>query len=101
VSAIRIDHNISFFPASRNAAGFWLALRRIQLSRQLWGLIRRFKTPISGKLVGHSIVGLNPMAAKGFNRQSARAPSDHGPNRLRRKFIISRLISTPRLRKKP
>jgi hypothetical protein len=41
------------------------------------------------------------MAAKGFNRQSARAPSDHGPNRLRRKFIISRLISTPRLRKKP
>jgi hypothetical protein len=77
------------------------ARKRIQLARPLWGLVRWFKTPISGKLVGHSIVGLNPIAAKGFNRQSARAPSDHGPNRLRRKFIISRLISTPRLRKKP
>jgi hypothetical protein len=41
--------------------------------------MRWFKTPISGKPVGHSIVGINPMAAKGFNRQSARAPSDHGP----------------------
>ena len=63
------------FCQSRAASGS--ARRRIQLARPLRGLTRRFKTPISGKLVGRSVVGLNPMAVKGFNRRSARAPSDH------------------------
>ena len=72
---VAIDARDGFrFCQSRAASGS--ARRRIQLARPLWGLIRRFKTPISGQLVGCSIVGLNPMAAKGFNRRSARAPSD-------------------------
>jgi hypothetical protein len=68
------------FCQSRAASGS--ARRRVKLARPLWGLIRRFKTPISGQLVGCSIVGLNPMAAKGFKRRSARAPSDHDPGLL-------------------
>lgn len=62
------------FCQSRAASGS--ARRRVKLARPLWGQIRRFKTPISGQLVGCSIVGLNPMAAKGFKRRSAPAPSD-------------------------
>lgn len=62
------------FCQSRAASGS--ARRRVKLARPLWGQIRRFKTPISGQLVGRSIVGLNPMAAKGFKRRSAPAPSD-------------------------
>ena len=68
------------FCQSRAASGS--ARRRVKLARPLWGLIRRFKTPMLRKLVGCSIVGLNPMAAKGFKRRSARAPSDHEPGHL-------------------
>lgn len=68
------------FCQSRAASGS--ARRRVKLARPLWGLIRRFKIPISGQLVGRSIVGLNPMAAKGFNRRSVPAPSDHDPGHL-------------------
>ena len=68
------------FCQSRAASGS--ARRRVKLARPLWGLIRRFKTPILRKLVGRSIVGLDPMAAKGFKRRSAPAPSDHDPGHL-------------------
>ena len=68
------------FCQSRAASGS--ARRRVKLARPLRGLTRRFKTYISGKLVGRSVVGLNTMAAKGFNRRSARAPSDHEPGHL-------------------
>ena len=77
------------FCQSRAASGS--ARTRIQLARLLRGLIRRFKTPILGKRVGRSIVGLNPMAAKGFNRRSAPAPSDHDRGFLSRSdcFLIT------------
>jgi hypothetical protein len=63
------------FCQSRVASGS--ARRRVKLARLFCGKIRRFKITILRKLVGRSIVGLNPMAAKGFNRRSVPAPSDH------------------------
>lgn len=63
------------FCQSRAASGS--ARRRVKLARLFCGQIRRFKITISRELAGRSIVGLNPMAAKGFNRRSAPAPSDH------------------------